>query len=131
MRLSLRAHSRHVAASPVVREANRGVPGPVVGSRRTGSERARSARSPRSPAPARTDAAGIHVQSALPAARGAGQPAGHETRTVLCRLAVSDTGADLFPDLLFPDLEYHAKARLAAHHALVRRLGLLEGIDLV
>src|SRR5205823_1204733 len=96
--------------------------------------------------PARTDAAGIHVQSALPAARGAGQPAGHETRTLLCRLAVSATGADLFPDLLFPDLlfpdllfpdllfpdlEYHAKARLAAHHALVRRLGLLEGIDLV
>ena len=38
--------------------------------------------------PARTDAAGIHVQSALPAARGAGQPAGHETRTVLRRLAL-------------------------------------------
>src|SRR5437016_2109684 len=86
--LSLRAHRRHGAASPVVREANRGVPGPVVGSRRTGSERARSAGSSRSPAPARTDAAGIHVQSALPAARGAGQPAGHETRTVLRRLAL-------------------------------------------
>ena len=44
--------------------------------------------------PGRTDAAGIHVQSALPAARGAGQPAGHETRTVLRRLALIPTAID-------------------------------------
>src|ERR1700694_550931 len=33
--------------------------------------------------------------------------------------------------VLFPDLEHYAKARFAAHHSLVRRLGLLERIDLV
>src|SRR6267378_421817 len=106
----------------MVREADRGVPGSVVGSRRTGPERARSAGAAGSLAPAWADAAGVHVQSALPAAGRARCTRGYETRTLLRRLALN---------VLFPDLEHHAKARFAAHHSLVRRLGLLERIDLV
>src|SRR5882762_6111116 len=72
----------------MVREADRGVPGSVVGSRRTGPECARSAGAAGSLAPAWADAAGVHVQSALPAAGRARCTRGYETRTLLRRLGL-------------------------------------------